>query len=72
MAAVSADNNMLMFCRFDGFQVRKRTKEGWSEPEYLNVRFKNEAKTMEANLSSDGKAIVFTSKLARNLLQSGR
>lgn len=67
MAAVSADNNMLMFCRFDGFQVRKRTKEGWSEPEYLNVRFKNEAKTMEANLSSDGKAIVFTSKLAQNL-----
>lgn len=67
MAAVSADNNMLMFCRFDGFQVRRRTKDGWAEPEYLNVRFKNEAKTMEANLSSDGKAIVFTSKLTQNL-----
>lgn len=67
MAAVSADNNMLMFCRSDGFQIRRRTKEGWSEPEYLNVRFKNEAKTMEANLASDGKAIVFTSKLSQNL-----
>jgi outer membrane protein OmpA-like peptidoglycan-associated protein len=70
MAAVSADNNLLMFCRADGFQIRKRTKAGWSEPEYLNVRFKNEAKTMEANLSSDGKAIVFTSKLAQNLFYS--
>ncbi|MBN8652870.1 MAG: OmpA family protein [Cytophagales bacterium] len=70
MAAVSADNNMLIFCKSDGFQIRKRTKAGWSEPEYLNVRFKNEAKTMEANLSSDGKAIVFTSKLAQNLFYS--
>jgi outer membrane protein OmpA-like peptidoglycan-associated protein len=70
MAAVSADNNMLIFCKSDGFQIRKRTKVGWSEPEYLNVRFKNEAKTMEANLSSDGKAIVFTSKLAQNLFYS--
>lgn len=70
MAAVSADNNMLIFCKSDGFQIRKRTKNGWSEPEYLNVRFKNEAKTMEANLSADGKAIVFTSKLAQNLFYS--
>jgi outer membrane protein OmpA-like peptidoglycan-associated protein len=67
MAAVSADNNMLIFCMSDGFQIRKRTKTGWSEPEYLNVRFRNEAKTMEANLSADGKAIVFTSKLTQNL-----
>jgi len=70
MAAVSADNNMLIFCKSDGFQIRKRTKDGWAEPEYLNVRFKNEAKTMEANLSSDGKAIVFTSKLTQNLFYS--
>lgn len=70
MAAVSADNNLLMFCKSDGFQIRKRTKAGWSEPEYLNVRFKNEAKTMEANLSADGKAIVFTSKLSQNLFYS--
>ncbi|MBN8578903.1 MAG: OmpA family protein [Cytophagales bacterium] len=67
LAAVSADNNLLMFCRNDGFQVRKRTKGGWSEPEYLNVRFANEAKTMEANLAADGKAILFTAKLPQNL-----
>jgi outer membrane protein OmpA-like peptidoglycan-associated protein len=66
LAAVSADNNMLLFCRLDGFQVRKRTKEGWSPPEYLNVKFKNESSTMEGNLSADGKAILFTAKLPQN------
>ncbi len=67
LAAVSADNNLLLFCKADGFQIRKRTKEGWSQPEYLNVKFKNESKTMEGNLSADGKAILFTSKLTQNL-----
>ena len=67
LAAVSADNNMLLFCKIDGFQIRKRTKEGWSQPEYLNVKFKNESKTMEGNLSSDGKSIVFTAKFTGNL-----
>lgn len=68
MAAVSADNNMLIFCKSDGFQIRKRTKDSWSEPEYLNVRFKNEAKTMEANLAADGKAIVFTSSFRKTCI----
>ncbi|MEY4929410.1 MAG: putative outer membrane protein, partial [Bacteroidota bacterium] len=67
LAAVSADNNMLLFCRTDGFQVRKRTKEGWSAPEYLNVTFKNELTNMEGNLSPDGKAILFTSRLKQNV-----
>lgn len=67
LAAISTDNNMLLFCRLDGFQIRKRTKEGWTPPEYLNVRFKNESKNMEANLSPDGKALLFTAKLAQNL-----
>jgi len=67
LAAVSADNNLLLFCKTDGFQIRKRIKEGWSQPEYLNVKFKNEATTMEGNLSFDGKAILFTSKLPQNV-----
>ncbi len=67
LAAISTDNNMLLFCRLDGFQIRKRTKEGWTPPEYLNVRFKNESKNMEANLSPDGKALLFTAKLTQNL-----
>lgn len=67
LAAISTDNNMLLFCRLDGFQIRKRTKEGWTAPEYLNVRFKNESKNMEANLTPDGKALLFTAKLAQNL-----
>lgn len=67
LAAISADNNMLLFCKSDGFEVRRRTQDGWSQPEYLNVKFKNESSNMEANLSPDGKAILFTSKLSQNL-----
>ncbi len=72
LAAISADNNTLLFCRTDGFQVRKKTPTGWSPPEYLNVKFKNETGNMEGNLSPDGKAILFTAKLKQNLYyQSG-
>ena len=67
LAAISADNNMLLFCKSEGFQLRKRTQDGWSEPEDLNVKFKNESTHMEGNLSSDGKAILFTSKLKQDL-----
>lgn len=67
LAAISTDNNMLLFCKTDGFQIRKRAKDGWTEPQYLNVRFNNESKNMEGNLSPDGKAILFTSKLKSNL-----
>jgi outer membrane protein OmpA-like peptidoglycan-associated protein len=67
LAAISADNNMLLFCRLDGFQVRKRDQNGWTQPEYLNVRFKNESKNMEGNLTPDGKALLFTAKLKQNL-----
>jgi outer membrane protein OmpA-like peptidoglycan-associated protein len=67
LAAISADNNTLLFCKTDGFQLRKKEQEGWSEPTYLNVKFKNESKNMEGNLSPDGKAILFTSKLKQNL-----
>lgn len=67
LAAISADNNMLLFCRQDGFQVRRKSVDGWTQPEYLNVRFKNESKTMEGSLSSDGKALLFTAKLKQNI-----
>jgi outer membrane protein OmpA-like peptidoglycan-associated protein len=67
LAAISADNNMLLFCESEGFQLRRRTQDSWSEPENLNVKFKNESTHMEGNLSSDGKAILFTSKLKQDL-----
>jgi outer membrane protein OmpA-like peptidoglycan-associated protein len=67
LAAISADNNMLLFCKTDGFQIRKRTEDGWSQPEYLSVKFKNESNNMEGNLSPDGKSILFSSKLKQNL-----
>lgn len=70
LAAISADNNMLLFCRLDGFQIRKKDKTGWTQPEYLNVRFKNESKNMEGNLSPDAKALLFTAKLKLNLYYS--
>lgn len=67
LAAVSSDNNTLLFCVANGFQIRKRTKDGWSQPEQLNLNFRNEAGNMEANLSPDGKAILFTAKFKQNL-----
>jgi outer membrane protein OmpA-like peptidoglycan-associated protein len=67
IASISTDQNTLMYNRTDGFQIRKRLTEGWSDPEYLNVRFSNEATHMESNLSADGKAILFAVKLKENL-----
>ena len=70
LAAISSDNNTLLFCMNDGFQMRTRTQDGWSEPTPLNVKFTNESGYMEGNLSPDGKAILFTSKLKQNLYYS--
>jgi hypothetical protein len=73
MAAISADNNMMLFCKTEGFQIRKKTASGWSEPEWLNVKFKNEAKHMEGALSADGKAILFYRYVARKyIVQSAK
>lgn len=67
LAAVSSDNNTLLFCKANGFEIRKRTQSGWSSPERLNLNFINEAGNMEGNLSPDGKAILFTAKFKQNL-----
>lgn len=67
LASVSADNNTLLFCTDKGFHFRKRTLNGWSPPQPLNLNFINEAGNMEANLSPDGKAILFTAKFKQNL-----
>lgn len=67
LAAISSDNNMMLYCKQEGFQVKRRTESGWSEAEWLNVRFKNEADHMEGSLSADGKAIIFTVELPDNL-----
>lgn len=67
LAAVSSDNNTLMFNKNDGFVLRRRIASGWSDEEYLNVHFDNESANMESTLSADGKAILFTVKLKSNL-----
>lgn len=67
LAAVSSDNNTLLFCNTNGFHIRKRIHGGWSQPARLNLNFINEAGNMEGNLSPDGKAILFTAKFKKNL-----
>ena len=67
LTAISADNNTLMFAKPDGFQLRRRTANGWSDPENIDLHFPNEAGHMEANLSADRKAILFTAKLKSNV-----
>lgn len=71
LAAISADNNTLIFCQDDGFKKRTRTMSGWSEMEYLNMpKFDNESAHMEANLSADGRTMLFTVKLPGNVAYS--
>jgi len=67
LAAVSSDNNTLLFCKSDGFITKSRTQSGWSQPKYINLNFINEAGNMEGNLSADGKAILFTARFRQNL-----
>lgn len=73
LAAISADNNTLIFCQDDGFKRRTRTMYGWSEMEYLNMpKFNNQSAHMEANLSADGRTILFTVKLPDNVSYSSK
>lgn len=67
LAAVSADNNTLLFNFTEGFKVMKRTESGWSAMEWIGPRFKNEANHMEGSLTADGKAILFAVTLPQNV-----
>lgn len=66
LISVSTDNNTLLFHVNQGFAFMHRTSSGWSELEDLGIRFNNESDYLEGCLSSDGKAIVFVSKLKAN------
>jgi outer membrane protein OmpA-like peptidoglycan-associated protein len=70
LADISEDGNTLLFCQSDGFMLRKRLSKGWSKPEHIRLNILNEAELMEGNLSSDGKAILFTAKLKKNIYYS--
>jgi outer membrane protein OmpA-like peptidoglycan-associated protein len=66
-AAISADNNTLMFCAVDGFTFRRRNDNGWSLPEKVTLPYQTEATYMEACLAPSGKAILYSFKAKDNL-----
>jgi len=67
LGSISGDLQTLMFCKNDGFVFKHKTEMGWSEPERIYPGFKNESQYMEGNLSSDGKAIIFSVKTKDNI-----
>lgn len=66
LLSVSTDNNSFLFHINDGFAFRHRTATGWSAPQDLGIRLKNESDFLEGSLSPDGKAIVFVAKMKAN------
>lgn len=67
LAAISADNNTMVFCKIDGFSFSKRTDNGWSESEKITLPYATEATYMEANLAPTGKAMLYSYKSKDNL-----
>lgn len=70
LVSVSADNNTMFFEKDNAFAVRHRTATGWSDFEKLDLSFKNESDFFVANISSDGKALIFSAKLRDNIAYS--
>ncbi len=67
LASVSADNNTLVFSGSDKFNFRKRTGTGWSDLVDAGIYYINESANQESQLSSDGKAMLFTVKNSKNV-----
>lgn len=72
LVAVSSDNNTMMFVEQNQLYMRHRTETGWSALEKLNLSFKNESAYFVANLTADGKAIIFSAKLTGNLFYDSK
>ncbi|MFZ6014584.1 MAG: hypothetical protein ACOYXT_29865, partial [Bacteroidota bacterium] len=66
LVAVSTDNNTMLFEKDNSLAVRHRTETGWSEFEKIDLTFKNESDYFVANISADGKALIFSAKLKSN------
>ena len=67
VAAVSADNNSMVFSMGDKYVIRKRTESSWSDPIDLGLSFINEATHQESQLATDGKALLTTIKNKANI-----
>ncbi|HNP78053.1 MAG: OmpA family protein [Cyclobacteriaceae bacterium] len=67
ISSISTDNNTIIFVDATQFWKRTRSLLGWNAPELLGITYRNEAKHFESYLSSDGKAMLFTTKNSSNL-----
>jgi outer membrane protein OmpA-like peptidoglycan-associated protein len=67
LASVSVDDNKMVFVNLGKFSYRKKTSEGWSDAIEFGPTFINESDYDEAQLSADGKALLFTIKNTNNL-----
>ncbi|HCW09146.1 MAG TPA: OmpA family protein [Cytophagales bacterium] len=66
-ASISPDNNTLVFAMYNKFTFRKRTESGWSEMIDMGISYTNESKYQEAQLSADGKVMIFAVKTPNNI-----
>jgi outer membrane protein OmpA-like peptidoglycan-associated protein len=60
LISLSTDENTMIFAISEGFGIRERRGESWSEKENIGIKYVNEDKFLEGCLSSDGKAMLFT------------
>ncbi len=67
LIAISTDENTMIFTTRDGFGLRERTADGWTEVKDVGIRYINEDEFIEGNLSSDGKAMLFTIRNQNNV-----
>jgi outer membrane protein OmpA-like peptidoglycan-associated protein len=67
LISVSTDENAMIFTTKDGFGIRERTKNGWAPIQDIGIKYTNEDAFIEGNLSSDGKAILFTVMNSENI-----
>ncbi len=67
LIAISTDENTMIFTTREGFGLRERTANGWTEVKDVGIRYTNEDEFIEGNLSSDGKAMLFTIRNTDNV-----
>ncbi|NOS93165.1 MAG: OmpA family protein [Cyclobacteriaceae bacterium] len=67
LIAISTDENTMIFTTRDGFGLRERIADGWTEVKDVGIRYRNEDEFIEGNLSSDGKAMLFTIRNSDNV-----
>lgn len=67
LADISDDGRTMLYCKTDGFQIRRRIHSEWLPSQNISPGFINESEHMEANLSPDEKVILFSAKFNKNI-----